>query len=43
MHGTRQALTIASGVVAAAGVVHVRHKGVAATQAGKVFVEIEFA
>lgn len=41
--GTRQALTIASGVVAAGGVVHVRHKGVAATQAGKAFVEIEFA
>ncbi len=41
--GTRQALTLVSGVVPANGVVHVRHTGVAATQARKAFVEIEFA
>ena len=41
--GTVQALTIASGAVAANGVVYVRHTGVAATQAGEAFVEIEFA
>lgn len=41
--GQRQALTLASAAVAANTSLFVRHSGVAATQAGKAFVEIEFA
>ena len=40
--GTTTAMTIASGAVAAGTPVIVRHTGVAATQAGKAHVEIEF-
>lgn len=40
--GTATAMTIVSGAVAANGSVFVRHTGVAATQAGQAFVEIEY-
>ena len=40
--GTRQALTLVSGAVAANTPIFVRHIGVAATQAGHAHVEIEF-
>jgi len=40
--GTSTAMTIVSGVVAAAGSVFVRHTGVATTQAGQSVVEIEY-
>jgi len=40
--GTQTAMTIVSGVIAAGGAVFVRHTGVAATQAGQAFVEIEY-
>lgn len=40
--GTTTAMVIVSGVVPAAGIVCVRHTGVAATQAGQAYVEIEY-
>ena len=40
--GTETALTIAAGEVAAGGAVFCRHTGVAATQAGQAYVEIEY-
>ena len=40
--GTSTAMTIVAGAVAANGAVFVRHTGVAATQAGQAFVEIEY-
>lgn len=40
--GTTTAMTIVAGAVPAAGLVIVRHTGVAATQAGQAYVEIEY-
>lgn len=40
--GTTTAMTIVAGAVPAAGIVCVRHTGVAATQAGQAYVEIEY-
>lgn len=40
--GTSTAMTIVSGAVAAGGAVFVRHTGVAVTQAGQAFVEVEY-
>lgn len=40
--GTTTAMTIVAGAVAAGGLVIVRHTGVAATQAGQAYVEIEY-